>query len=846
MELRPGATDAPNLLGDVLIGLGRLPEAVEAYDLGLWHDPRSLAALRGRAEALRRMGQGHEAVATLDVALALGHDLARVQELTVARARLLQSLGRWDAAAEDLGRLAGGGLLDSDEVAEWQHGVEAIATVVGGGSDRYPASGYRRYGMAWDEWDDYDAIDLPLRLQFAAQPDRSAMVRIASTVGPALAADGAGCTAAMLWSGRFALLRVRSDAAAAATVRWALRGAVAEVDAVWPLVEVVNFAARGVAFGEDPVEAWSVATRPVPDGGPDFGVGIGFWVPEPADQSAFDAPWSDPEVDAILAGPFAAAAGPVPPAAPPVVPPVVPPTALTGADPFDLAVESSPPFDLDVEPVPFGLDLEHEEPVPEPAEIMAVMIDPSDVPQSEEPAREPSEYRQYAMDLVRFAANGAGVVLRRPDGTGAGLDRITVDGTVHEVIAIADDQLHGVRPIEAVAVSPNGALAMFATGAGRTLHLLDLASGGTAPLLEGVPKVESAEFLDEVQIMVKTVSWLAVFVLTPDGPVAIARDFATIGPATVCADGRLIVTGGIREPELVVYGYADGVLGRLAEVSAPINCYRVWTIGDRAFAADRSTFEIVGMLPAWERFAAWAGTLAEAAADGGLLVEELEDAPYTGINDGLDEISDSAGWCVRGPAGLLLAVRSFGERYEILVGDTDGVGLTSPPLRGVGFEYDWRPDGRALLIRDQGSGDVHEVDRGAGDGPRRRYRYRPGRLHRDRVRGAAWRRAGPVRLAARIAGRADRAGAPPDRAGGLDARLGRRWQGAAPDGRWQHGLLCDRRRCALPDRRVSGPGVVQRLEPRRGAFFRQLPFWPEFSSLSGDRVRSGRGRCTRQ
>jgi hypothetical protein len=35
---------------------------------------------------------------------------------------------------------------------------------------------------------------------------------------------------------------------------------------------------------------------------------------------------------------------------------------------------------------------------------------------------------------------------------------------------------------------------------------------------------------------------------------------------------------------------------------------------------------------------------------------------------------------------------------------------TTPPLDGAGFEYDWRPDGRALLIRAPYTGEVHEVD----------------------------------------------------------------------------------------------------------------------------------------
>lgn len=271
-------------------------------------------------------------------------------------------------------------------------------------------------------------------------------------------------------------------------------------------------------------------------------------------------------------------------------------------------------------------------------------------------------------------------------------------------------------PPPARPLSPDGTLAMFTTDGGTTLHLTEVATGGSAPLLEGIPQVESSAFLDSTQIMVKTAEWLAIFVLTPDGPVALARDFTPTGPAIVCADGCMIITSGIREPELVVYGFVDGVLGRLAELSAPVNCYRVVAVGDRVFAADHSTFEVVGLGPALDQFTTWVRGLPDAGSEGGLVVAELDDAPYSGINDGLGELGGVAQWCVRGPAGLLLAVRSTADGPEgaavsqILVGDDSGVVATTPPLLACGFEYDWRPDGRAVLVRDQGTGDVYEVD----------------------------------------------------------------------------------------------------------------------------------------
>ncbi len=675
IELRPGLAVAWQTLGDALVLLRRPYEALDAYDRCAWFDPKSAAASAGKSEALCQLGNGIQALACLDHAVELGYpdDPARQQRLHFRRARLRQALGDWEGAMADFGRLVGGASYDGDDLAEWLRGVTVVRDLALTGPEGLRPAEYRRYGMTREEWDGYGGIDWPVRVRFQREPDQSTRVRLAGVIGrclraaldvPEEARPVIDLAVTTHWSGQFLLLRLRADEGDnLGRLRAPLALTVDALHREFPIREVVNFAAQGVATSQDPDEAWSVAVAPVPDAGPDFYVPIGFWVPAVAPAVApaavFAEPVTDAAADEALAG------------------------ALTG--------EQSA------------------------AEVKLVLIGPGDPPPPGPSSCDLGGLRRYQHDYGRFVATGVGVVVRRPGEFFTHLDRVTADGQVFTVVD-GETQPAGEgeglsRQIEAVSVAEDGTFAMFATALGRDLYLLDLATGATAVLMEGVPKVESTAFLPNGEIMVKTMAWLAIFRLTPEGPVLVARDFAATGPAVVAAGGRVIVAGGVREPELVVYGLASGALERLAELSAPINCYRVWAVGDRVFAADRSEFELVGLLPAWEKFATWAARIpGSEPGEGGLIVEELDDVPYTGIGDGLEGIRSAAFWCVKGSAGLLMAVREVEEGHEVLVGDPLRVVPTTPPLRQSGFEYDWRPDGLALLIRGKDSAIVTEVD----------------------------------------------------------------------------------------------------------------------------------------
>ena len=247
-------------------------------------------------------------------------------------------------------------------------------------------------------------------------------------------------------------------------------------------------------------------------------------------------------------------------------------------------------------------------------------------------------------------------------------------------------------------MSPDGGRALYARNGARDLWFVELAGGRTWEVLADLPKVTALAFLDSGDVMVKTDAWLAVYAVDRDRLVRLAAQETEVGPAVAWGGGRLLITSTVEAPELVVFGWYDGVLSRLADLSAPVNCYRVHVADGRAFAADRIPFEIVNLAPAWERFAAWVRErrCARQQADG-LVVDEVASAPSHGIWAAPPAVREAADWYVTGPAGRTFALKRTGERYAALAGDVRGVRPFRPPLVARTFPYDWRPDGTAVL-----------------------------------------------------------------------------------------------------------------------------------------------------
>jgi tetratricopeptide (TPR) repeat protein len=256
---------------------------------------------------------------------------------------------------------------------------------------------------------------------------------------------------------------------------------------------------------------------------------------------------------------------------------------------------------------------------------------------------------------------------------------------------------------DGVSLSPDGRRALFTSDVGYDLWCLDVDTGRTWEVLTGLPRVTSLEFLDGDQVMVKTDPWLGVYGFDGDRLVRLAARETEAGPATAWGGGRVLLAGAADVPGIVVFGWCDGVLARLAELSAPVNGDRVRVVGDRAFAADRITFELANLGPAWDRFAGWVRHRAAATAEaGGVVVEEVADAPSHGIRSAPDAVRTAANWYATGPAGLSFALSCTGAGYLALAGDADGVRPFEPALVAQTFPYDWRPDGRALLVYAQG------------------------------------------------------------------------------------------------------------------------------------------------
>src|SRR5439155_1250634 len=207
------------------------------------------------------------------------------------------------------------------------------------------------------------------------------------------------------------------------------------------------------------------------------------------------------------------------------------------------------------------------------------------------------------------------------------------------LVPVAEELGDLVPAADAVFVSPGGRRALFTSDVGPDLWCLDVDSGRSWEALTGLPRVTSLEFLDGDQVMVKTDPWLGVYGFEGDRLVRLAARETEAGPATAWGGGRVLLAGTVDAPGIVVYGWCDGVLARLAELSAPVDGDRVRVVGDRAFAADRITFELANLGPAWDRFAGWVRhRAATTAAAGGVVVEEVADAPPHGICSAPDAV----------------------------------------------------------------------------------------------------------------------------------------------------------------------------------------------------------------
>jgi len=77
-------------IGGILVRMGRIPEALEAYDRALALAARDETALRGRAEALRSLGRRVEAADTLDRLAELLDGVGKLPDATDAARRALE------------------------------------------------------------------------------------------------------------------------------------------------------------------------------------------------------------------------------------------------------------------------------------------------------------------------------------------------------------------------------------------------------------------------------------------------------------------------------------------------------------------------------------------------------------------------------------------------------------------------------------------------------------------------------------------------------------------------------------------------------------------------------------
>jgi len=446
------------------------------------------------------------------------------------------------------------------------------------------------------------------------------------------------------------------------------------LDAESDVVEVVNFGAVGVNDGDE-LERWSIATRPVPDAGPETSSHCAFWVATIGDTTQFPALAADTDVDRAIDEVMSAAA-----------------TEKAQERAAEAATRA------------------------ESGELVVVPVtrEKADADEAASPPRRDwSALKRSADDWGVFAENGAGIMLRRYEGYYTGLDRVLPDGTLHEVVPMLGTDPLLMRHIGGTILSKDGATVHWATNLEHDIYRCDIATGEVTKLLEDLPKINTIALLDDDHLMVKTDKDLRVHAGTTVGLKLVASDTTELGPARAWRGGKAIICGTVSEPELAIYGWAHGTLVRMAEITVEINCYST-EVGDdddpRVFVGGEGvTYELKNLDTAYQKFEAWAREQADERAKATGLVAAIHmTAPSPGIQEGTYEARAACAWMCRGEIGFGFALTQEGGGYRVAASHEYGVREVTPAIVGPSFQWDWRFDHKGIVVVNEGA--AHEVD----------------------------------------------------------------------------------------------------------------------------------------